>query len=467
MKPRVKLIATIGPSSGDYDTIRRMIREGVSGFRINYAHGSEEVWSNYVKMVRDASSELGEPVSIIGDLPGPQVRSGEFEEFAVKKGETLRLVHEPPSLEKGLIPVAVRELFSTLEPGDIVLYGDGEVSFRVLSVEEDSSTVIVLNDGVVKPRKKIVVQGKEVGLPMLGDKDVRILDHAVSNRLTYLALSYVRTPRDVELVRSLLKPREHSPRIIAKIETRSAYLNLNGIIESSDAVLVARGDLGLHFPLEEVPFIQKNIVSASNSLGKPSIVATQVMESMLSNPRPSRSDVVDVYNSVYDMVDAIMLTNETAVGKYPVETVKWAKRIIETAISRQEKPSVEKYRRVGNTLVEKYANGLLLLAESLNAKILVYTRGNTVPPLISKLRPLVPVYIGSSSKTIAEALAIYYGLNPVSLEEMGGDASYEKGVEALYVSLRRKGLISIGDIVVKAYVKSGTGVHEIIVEEVR
>ena len=302
---------------------------------------------------------------------------------------------------------------------------------------------------------------------MLSGRDMELLNHVVSNQLTYIALSYVRSPRDIELVKNLLRNKSFKPRIIAKIETRSAYLNLREIAESADAVLVARGDLGLHFPLEEVPLIQKNIVAVANSLGKPSIVATQVMESMIDNPRPSRSDVVDVYNSVYDMVDAVMLTNETAVGKYPVETVKWTRRIIETAESRQDPVIAHRSRRMGGGLREKYAHGLLSLAESLNAKILVYTKGNTVPPLISKHRPLVPVYVGSSSKTIAEALTIYYGLTPIDLGGSGEDMDYEKGVEELYRVARERRLVDIGDVVVKAYVKSGTGVHEIIIEEVK
>ncbi|QOR94614.1 pyruvate kinase [Thermosphaera chiliense] len=467
MKPRVKILATLGPSSGDFETVRRMIREGASGFRINYAHGDARTWDLYVKIVREASAELGETVSVIGDLPGPQVRSGDFEGFSVTRGDQVRLEHASTSSGARTIPVPVRELFISLEPGDVVLYGDGEISLRVLSVDEHSSTLLVLNDGVVKPRKKIVVQGKEISLPMLSGRDVELLNHAVSNQLTYVALSYVRSSRDVELVRNMLRGRSFQPRVIAKIETRSAYLNLKEIAESSDAVLVARGDLGLHFPLEEIPLIQKNIVSVADSLGKPSIVATQVMESMIENPRPSRSDVVDVYNSVYDMVDAVMLTNETAVGKYPVETVKWTRRIIETAESRLDPAIPQRSRRVGTGLMEKYAHGLLSLAESLNAKILVYTKGNTVPPLISKHRPLVPVYVGTSSKVIAEALTIYYGLTPVNLGGAGGDMDYEKGVEELYRVVREKRLIDIGDVVVKAYVKSGTGVHEIIIEEVK
>jgi len=467
LKPRVKILATLGPSSGDFETVKKMIREGASGFRINYAHGDSKAWDLYVKMVRDASAELGVTVSIIGDLPGPQVRSGDFEEFSVKRGDQVRLEHASAGSGSRTIPVAVRELFAILEPGDVVLYGDGEVSLRVLSIDEHSSTLLALNDGVVKPRKKIVVQGKEINLPMLSGRDMELLNHAVSNQLTYVALSYVRSPRDIELVKNLLRNKSFKPGIIAKIETRPAYLNLREIAESADAVLVARGDLGLHFPLEEVPLIQKNIVAVANSLGKPSIVATQVMESMIDSPRPSRSDVVDVYNSVYDMVDAVMLTNETAVGKYPVETVKWARRIIETAESRQDPVIAQRSRRMGGGLREKYAHGLLSLAESLNAKILVYTKGNTVPPLISKHRPLVPVYVGSSSKTIAEALTIYYGLTPIVLGDSGEDMDYEKGVEELYRVARERRLVDIGDVVVKAYVKSGTGVHEIIIEEVK
>lgn len=464
---RTKIIATIGPSSNNEELVEKMIMEGVSCFRINCAHSDPDVWRNYVKLIDRASSSTGRVVSVMFDIPGPQVRTGSFDERSVEAGERVRLVLGESS-DRGEIPLPNKFFFNSVNLGDVILYGDGEAILRVVSIEPGVVECIAVVDSVLKPGKKVVIQGRELDLPYLSERDRLALDSAIENNACFVALSYVRSAGDVSIVRNYLFRKGCETNLLVKIETKSSVEKLRDIIAESDGVIIARGDLGLFLPLEEVPIIQKRIVEEALAMGKPSIVATEVLESMIRNPRPSRSDVADLYNSIYNMVDAILLTNETAVGKYPVETIKWARKIIEAAERSVPKTTIyeTRSRMVEKTLLEKYVRGLVLLAESLNGIIIDYSLTGKVPTIMYRYRPQIPVYIGSRSKKILERLAITYGVEPVLVDEAVEEMEYEKGVEALYGVLKTRGLLKPGDVVIKAYAKTREGVHEIKIEEV-
>jgi len=465
---KVKIIATLGPSSRDYETVRRMIREGVSGFRINCAHGDVEDWEEYVKIVREASEDLGQVVSLILDTPGPQVRSGDFTEFTIKRGDIV-VFGEGGSAQGGrYIPVPLREFYAAASIGDTILYGDGEVVFRVTSVDESVVEAVALNDGVVKPRKKLVVQGKEYDISFPSDLDRRVFKFASDVKATFIALSYVRKPRDVEIARDILSKHGWMPGLIAKIETRSGFTNMGEIIKLVDGVIVARGDLGLHFPLEDLPLIQEQIVREAVVHGKLVVIATEVLESMIENPRPSRSDIVDLYNSVRDLVDAVLFTSETAIGKYPVEVVKWARRIIETAESKLPRALVAELRRniEPSDLFDKYIQGLVLLAESLGGVIVGYSRTGRMPTRLSKYRPQTRIYIGVGDRQLAERLVLRYGVEVRDMTrelQEGGD--YEKGVSRLKELLVKENLLRPGDIAVETYAKPQMNIHEIRISQ--
>lgn len=464
---RTKLIATIGPSSNNDEVIKKMIVEGVSCFRINCAHSDPKVWREYVELIRRASREIERVVSIMFDIPGPQIRTGVFVEKKIRSGDKVKLLLGETGFEDG-IPVPNKSFFNNVALGDILLYGDGEAILRVSSVERDIVECVATTDGVLKPGKKIVIQGKELDLPYLSDRDRLALDSAVENSACFVALSYVRSPSDVSIVRNYLLRKGCELNLLVKIETRSGVERLREIIAESEGVIIARGDLGLFLPLEEIPLIQKRIIEEALIMGKPSIVATEVLESMVTNPRPSRSDIVDLYNSIYNMVDAILLTNETAIGKYPVETIKWAKRVIEAAEKSVPKTLIREAREeiVEKALLEKYVKGLILLAESLNGVIVDYSSTGRVPTIMFRYRPQVPVYIGSHSKQVLEKLTLMYGVEPLFIEKTIGVDEYEKGVEELYRILRSKGFLKPGDIVIKAFAKTREGIHEIKIEEV-
>ncbi|ABN69999.1 pyruvate kinase [Staphylothermus marinus F1] len=466
---KVKIITTIGPSSGKYEVLSRLIQEGVDGFRINFSHGNPHEWDEWVKMVRELAEKYEREISIMGDLPGPQVRIGELPVQEIKAKQTVKLVYKDKVDEENTIPVPNRKVFEILELGDIVLIDDGKIILRIIDIGGNEAEAIVLNDAVLYPHKTLVVFGKEIDLPVLSEKDVDLVNYSVSRKLTYLAISFVRRSSDIVIVRDIVSRLNGEIGLIAKIETRSAVKNLKDIMSVSDAIIIARGDLGMHYSLEELPGLQRKIAREAIMIGKPSIVATQLLESMVNYPRPSRSEVVDVVNAVYDLVDALLLTDETAIGKYPVESVKWLKRIISSAESSIVERRIEDIREKLElrALREKYALGLTLLAEKINAKILIYTKTSTIPPAISRFRPQIPVYVGTSDKLIAEKLTIYYGLKPFYLKQLRNkDIDYDQGVKTLYEHLKNKEEITYGEIIAEAYGRRETQIHEIKIRQV-
>ncbi len=466
---KTKILVTIGPSSANYDVVKAFIREGVSGFRINFSHGDPNTWDNYLKLISEAEEELGQYTAIIGDLRGPQIRIGDIESFEVKRGDKVTLIYSEKSSEEKTIPVSNKKIFESIEPGDIILLDDGRLRFHVQETSNDMATLIALTDGVIKPRKTIIVSGKDLELPVLTQYDIECIKYSVSRKFTYLALSYARSRRDIITLRDILdKLGGENIGIIAKIETKSAMRNLHGIVKEADAVIIARGDLGMHYSLEKIPMLQKRIAKESLAQGKPVIVATQLLESMMDSPQPSRSEIVDVINAVRDYVDALLLTNETAVGKYPVETVKWLKKIIREAeewilieqippSSRVEEPP---------TLRDKYAKGLVLLAESLNAKILVYTKTGLMPSSISKFRPRIQVFAGSSNIDVVRRISIYNGIKPLLVGGKGQTYDYEQGLNKLYEKLVEEGDLMYGDILVLTYGKREEALYVIKIVQV-
>lgn len=467
--PKTKILATLGPASSDYELVKKLVKKGVSGFRVNCAIGDQSQWEHHVKLIRDAMYELDTPLSLILDTPGPQLRSGDFEEFAAKKGEVVKVVLANRAGDRGVIPVPVRSFFEIVSDGDMLVYGDGEALLRIVKVGELEVDAMVLNDAVIKPRKKVVVRNKEVVLSFPTERDKDVMDFACRVKATYVALSYVTSPSDVRLAKDMMTRSGWTPGIIAKIETRGALENLEKIAREVDAVLIARGDLGVHLPLEVLPRVQRDIIETSASLGKPCIVATEVLESMVDSPRPSRSDVIDVYAIVNQFADAILLTNETAVGRYPVEAVEWATRIAEQAEQSISEASLLELRRKlrFEDLREKYAQGLVLFAESLGGVITGYTKTGRLALLISRMKPQVKVYMASVNLHVLERLTIHYGIVPILLRpEPLEDVDYERGVELALSYIKSKGLIKPGDIVVKSYTKHVQDVHEIRVERV-
>jgi len=445
----VKVIASLGPASGNPDLVQRMVSLGVSGFRVNFAHGSLDLWSNYVGVVRDVEKRVGRYVSLVGDIVGPSLRLGELKSpVAVKKGSLIRfslLQGSPPPREEIVnVPIDVpRRVFEGLAEGDIILMDDGKLSFSVVEVGETYFDAVAQVDSVISSRKTFVVKGKEFDLPIVSKKDLDDLKFACSNGFDYIGLSYVRSPEDVAYVRKILEKYNCGANLLAKIETLSALRNLDTVVEASDGVVVARGDLGMNVGLEEIPTLQKKIIKKSREYGKPVIVATQLLESMIENPIPTRAEVVDVYEAVENGADALMVTGETAVGKYPLEVVKWLIRVIKVA----ESSMARSEERSAKDLRTKFVKGVVELAEDLNASLVVYSMKGNTARRVSAMRPKVPIYVGVPSPEIARKLSILWGITARVVEA----SSYMEGLEKLYALALSDGYLKAGDIAILSY----------------
>ena len=443
---KTKIIATIGPASGNYETITRMVEEGVAGFRINFAHGNPDVWLEYVDMVRKAEEKLGKPLTIIGDLRGPSIRLGELDQpLILKKGEIAIITPKNTgSAKEREIPLPSMKVFRELEVGDIIVMDDGRVKLKVMDVRSNELEVMALTDAVIKSRKAVIVMNKDFELPSLTSKDVADINFALKHDFDYIALSYVRTSKDLQILRDMLESKGYlDVGIIAKIETRASIENLDEIIEATDVVLVARGDLGMNFGLEEIPHLQKLIVRKSLEHGKPVIVATQLLESMIENPVPTRAEIVDITMAVCEGVDALMLTGETAIGNYPVDAVKWLRKTIEVAESRVEIQRIRKPKDVKM----RFAKGIAELAEDLQAKLIIYSKKGKTAKTISILRPTIDFYTGTPSIRTLRKINILWGIKSCLVKA----ETYEEGLEETYKKLKELNEIRIGDLVILTY----------------
>jgi pyruvate kinase len=438
-----KIIASLGPASCDLNTVINLCKEGVSGFRINFAHGNEELWKSMVENVLRAESICSKPLAIIGDLRGPSIRLGELNgQIAVKKGETIKLVLSERS-EGRELPLPVKEVYEQLEVGDLIIMSDGKFRFRVSEIGEFVE-LTALTDALISSRNTIAVANKEFDLPLLREKDLADIEFAVKNKFSYIGLSYVRGPSDLEMLRKVIKKSGgERTKIIAKIETKSAVKNLDEIVELCDAVLVARGDLGMNFGLEEIPYLQRKIIKRSIEIGKPVILATQLLESMIENPIPTRAEVVDISTATSEGVDALMLTGETAIGKHPVEAVRWLRKIIETT---ERKLTINKFRDVKG-LNERFAKGVVELAEDINSKLVVFSKFGNTPRRMALLRPAVEFYVGTPDIEVARALSILWGIKAYEISAL----DYDEGLEKTYEFLKKKEELRFGDLVIMAY----------------
>jgi len=442
-------VASLGPASSDSDIVGRMVSLGISGFRVNFAHGDRDSWSNYVDIVREAELGSGRYIALVGDLMGPSLRLGKLSEnIDVKKGSIVRFSMVSSSMLKSRevieVPIDVpKKVIEEVSEGDVVLMNDGRVSFSVIEVGDSYFNAVAQTDSVLSSRKALIVKGKEFDLPILSKKDMDDLKFACSEGFDYVGLSYVRSSTDVLYVRKLLEKLNCGSSVLVKIETLSALKNLDSIIDESDGVVVARGDLGMNLGLEEVPSLQKRIVRKSREYGKPVIVATQLLESMIDNPVPTRAEVVDVYEAVQSGVDALMVTGETAVGKYPVEVIRWLNKIIKVAEAglslTQERPAID--------LRTRFVRGVIELAEDLGAAIAIYSMRGVTAKRASIMRPRVPVYVGVPKPEVARKLSIMWGLSTYVIEA----SSYSEGLEKLYEFLISGGMLRAGDIAVLVY----------------
>ena len=446
---RTKIAVTIGRTSRSPETIREMALAGARIFRINFSHGTVEEWREIVRTVREIEAELGMHFALIGDLPGPSVRLGVLDEpVEVKSGDFVKLVLSERGRGGGekVLPLPNEVALKALRKGHVILMDDGMVAFRVESATGSEAVLRALTDARISSRKTMVIQGRGLDLPTISSREIEMIKFAVSEGFDYIGLSYVRGVEDVTMLRGiLLSLGAERTAIIAKIEVPSAVRRLGEIVGAADAVLVARGDLGMHFPLEEVPRLQKEIVSECIRQGRPVIVATQLLSSMIENPVPTRSEVVDIVTALSEGVDVLMLTSETAIGRYPVETVRWLAKVIE----RYEPTITPPKRRVeeAEDIRDRFASGIVSLAETLDAMIVVYTITGKTAERIASFKPACPIISASPDKRTLRRLTLIRGIETIEISSK----TYEEGLSELEQKLSEGAIKPEKPIVVLTY----------------
>jgi pyruvate kinase len=451
---RTKIVATIGPSSSSDEMLGRIIEAGMDGARLNFSHGRHEDHAANAQKVRDAQKEAGRPIALIADLQGPKLRIGELpEKISLAKDETIVVSGEDGAHPDDL-PVLPAVLGSVLEPGDDVLVDDGLVRLRVERVEAGRAFCRVVTGGVVEAHKGVNVPGVPLPVPSLTSKDLADLELAVELGVDYVAQSFVRSRADVAALRAHLEEARSEAWVIAKIELKEAVDAFEDILDESDVVMIARGDLGVEIGAAAVPLVQKRIILAALDRGKPAITATQVLESMVHHAEPTRAEASDVANAVLDGTSAVMLSAETAVGEYPVEAVETMDRIacaVEPSLGyRHQLPGAAESPTVGRAM----SNAACDLAEALGAKaILVPTFTGRTASAVARLRPRRPIVALTHVQISLQHMAIEWGVTPLEIEE-------SRDVEDLWGSsiaaARAAGLVDVGDRVV---LTAGTAVN--------
>lgn len=449
---RTKVVATIGPASADSEVIEAMLRAGMDIARINMSHGNYELHDRSIRLVRDAAKRVGKPVAILVDLQGPKIRIGYLPEpVFLRPGSTITIAPEGQHLRDEL-PTTYMSLAEEVQPGTQVLLDDGLLEIECVAVEGLRSKFRVVRGGLLNSKKGINLPGIDVKAPSLTEKDLRDLEFALEHDAELLGLSFVRRATDVADLKERLKGRAW---LVAKIEKARALEELDGILAEADAVMVARGDLGVELPFEQVPLAQKRIIQKANSYGRPVITATQMLESMTEYPRPTRAEASDVANAILDGTDAVMLSGETAAGKFPVKAVEAMVRIASEIEGsgvlemgpRYLRPSELEDRRGASPKEHAVASSTVESARKLACPaIIVITRGGFAARLVSSYRPPMPIFAVCTDAKVYRQLCGVWGIRPVLAEDQ--EVTYENLTNFGKEQVLKSGLGKAGDTIV-------------------
>ncbi|HJV66788.1 MAG TPA: pyruvate kinase [Geomonas sp.] len=448
---RTKIVATVGPACETPERLNALIEAGVDVFRLNFSHGDHAGKAAVIGLIKELSQRHARAVAILADLQGPKIRTGRMQGGALKltTGSEVIVTTRDVLGEGNLIPTIYQGLPNDVGPGDRILLDDGLMELRVLAVEGQEVRCRVVTGGILKDRKGMNLPGAQVSAPALTEKDREDLEFCIGQELDYIALSFVRQPTDVLELKGLLRARNSELRVIAKIEKPEAVTNFDAILEASDGIMVARGDLGVEINPEKVPLIQKRIIRACNQAGKPVITATQMLESMVHNPRPTRAETSDVANAILDGTDAVMLSAETASGDYPVEAVYM---MVQVAADVEGDPGLKAqvFRTAAENgevlLAEVIGQAACRVAESVNAAaILAFTQTGSTAALVSKYRPLVPIVAVTPYQKVRRRLALYAGVHSLRVDIEGDTEAQIRSVEEAVLAT---GSFTSGDVVV-------------------
>ncbi len=448
---KTKIVATIGPSTNTEEKIKKLIVEGVDVFRINFSHGDKEQHRETIKKIKAISNDLSYPVSILQDLQGPKIRLGKLKngKAFLKNGSEFILTTEEILGDEHICSITFPSVIKDITVDQLIYINDGLIKLKVKKVTGDKVYTTVIEGGEISDHKGVNFPNTRLSIPAITEKDKEDLKFGLSNGVDLVALSFVKTPEDVIELRSLMQEYGRIIPIISKIEKWEAVENIEKIVEVSDGIMVARGDLGVEVPVEKVPIIQKKIISISNKKGKPVITATQMLNSMVESPVPTRAEVTDVSNAIFDGTDAVMLSNETAVGKFPIESV----RVMRNIIKNTEKSTI--FRRFLKTKAEEpieknISDAIAISANNIanvvNAKIIISaTESGRTAILVSKHKPNVPVIALTPKEETLKFLILKWGVIPFKVDAFKTvDEILQKAVEiAKDTKLAKKGDIIV------------------------
>lgn len=450
---RTKIVATIGPASSDYDTILRLARAGVNVFRLNFSHGSHEDKLEIINHIRRINEEQPFNVAILADLQGPKLRVGEIENNAlpVVPGQILTFTNEKCVGTAEKIYVSYPNLAGDVKIGNKILIDDGKLEVIVTGIERNGDVKVeVTIGGVLSSKKGINLPDTKISLPALTDKDLADLEFIIDQKCDWVALSFVRSVKDIVILRSKLDERKSKTKIIAKIEKPEAITNIRDIILESDGIMVARGDLGVEMPVEKVPMIQKDLIRKCMHRAKPVIVATQMMESMIDRVKPNRSEITDVANAVLEGADAVMLSGETATGQHPVLVVETMTKIIReieaTAYNYDREELLKPQPHSPSFLSDAICYNACKIALDVNADALIgMTQSGYTAFMLSSYRPKAPLYIFTKEKSLVPQLSLSWGVRAFYYSE---EDSLDDIIFDQIDILKQRGFVKTGDVVI-------------------
>lgn len=459
---KTKIVCTIGPAVDSEEKLKELMLAGMNVGRINFSHGNYQDQEERINTFKKVREELDLPIPLLLDTKGPEIRIGKFENngIVLENGATFTLLNEDKLGNEKEVSVSYKELYHDVTVGSTILVNDGTIELKVKEIKDKDVICTVIHGGKLTNTKSINIPNLVLNLPSITAKDEEDIKYGIKVGFDYIAASFVRKPADVLAIREVLKKNngEHI-KIISKIENREGINNFDAILEVSDGIMVARGDLGVEIPMEEVPILQKQFIKKTYKAGKPVITATQMLESMCDNPRPTRAEVSDVANAVFDGSSAIMLSGETAMGHFPVECVKTMDTIAEKVES-----TIKYWKRFRNRVYEEPStnyefhinHSICASAMNVNAKlILAYTECGDTPRLISSFGPQCPVYAVTKSQTTYRQLGLSWNIHPILVKNK--EENIEKILEQAMEDLKQKEVISTGDCIIVSGGKTEIG----------
>ncbi|WP_216908771.1 pyruvate kinase [Synechococcus sp. CCY 0621] len=446
---RTKIVATIGPATESPEVLRQLIAAGATTFRLNFSHGDHSDHADRIATIRQVAHELGVHIGILQDLQGPKIRLGRFQAgpITLAKGDPFALTSRAVNCDNTIATVTYERLADEVTNGSRILLDDGRVEMVVVEVDGPEQTLKcrVTVGGVLSNNKGVNFPDVQLSIRALTPKDRRDLSFGLQQGVDWVALSFVRNPSDMLEIRELIRSQGHNTPVVAKIEKFEAIDAIDAILPLCDGVMVARGDLGVEMPAEEVPLLQKELIRKANSLGIPIITATQMLDSMASCPRPTRAEVSDVANAILDGTDAVMLSNETAVGDYPVEAVATMDQIARRI--ERDYPQRVLDSHMATTIPNAICQAVSSIARQLNAAaILPLTKTGSTARSVSKFRPSTPILAITSDVTVARQLQLVWGVNPLLIHD---EPSSSRTFSVAMAAAKELGLLSAGDLVVQ------------------